>query len=306
MTVAQPGTIVGVDIGGTKTQIGHFRGERIETLLRAATPRDPDAAARLIGNAIAEANLPAPLGGVGVGCPGPLSQADGVVLAPPNLPEWRDFPLAARLSERLGVPVRLENDANAGALGEALHGSGRGCRGLFYMTISTGLGTGTVVDGRIWQGHRGLAGDIWCFRPGAFQGEPDLPNLNDTASGTGLVKRALERMARGEETGLPREGLTAEAVVAAMEAGDPVAVRVVERARDVLAAALAFVVELLAPDVVTLAGGLCRDPAWMVEPVRERFRRLIDVEGLADVPIRRAALWDEAVLYGAVELFREA
>jgi glucokinase len=299
------GLIVGVDIGGTKTQVAYPAGGGLVTCSRFPTPREPRSSMEEIVRAIRSAPLPAPLAGVGVGCPGPLDQEAGTVHSPPNLPLWDDFPITRSLEDRLGVEVLLENDANAGALGEATHGSGRGSRTLFYVTVSTGIGAGVVIDRRIHRGANGLAGEVWAFVPASFGGMDGSPNVTETASGAGMVRRVRELVEKGEKTSLAGGELDAGRVIAAMLEGDPVAVRVVERAHICLAGVVAFAIHLLAPDLVVLAGGLSRDESWFVEPVRERVRRMTAVRRLAETPIRRADLWEDAVLYGAVELFAE-
>ena len=162
----------------------------------------------MIAEAIRKARLPGEPAGVGIGCPGPLDQEQGVVLRPPRLPKWDDFPIVTALQRRLDVPVSLENDANAGALGEALHGSGRGRRRVFYVTISTGVGTGIVIDGRIYRGRRGLAGEIWAFDPACFCGGKGLWNLNDLGSGEGLVRQVRHALEQGARSMISARAVT--------------------------------------------------------------------------------------------------
>ena len=101
-----------------------------------------------------------PIVGLGVGAPGPLDPIAGISIGPPTLAGWHDVPLAALLRRRLGLPVRLENDANAAALGEWRFGAGRGTRSMVFVTVSTGIGGGVIVDGRLLHGRRGLAAEI--------------------------------------------------------------------------------------------------------------------------------------------------
>jgi glucokinase len=298
--MADEGTNVGVDIGASKTELGFLDGGRLRRFFRAPTPQEPGEAVAMIVEAIRGAPLPAAPRAVGIGCPGPLDQDRGIVLAPPNLPQWDELPLAARISDALRVPAALENDANAGALGEAVFGSGKGFRRVFYMTVSTGLGSGIVIDGRIYRGAMGLAGEIWSFEPGAFAGGGG-DNLLDIASGNGLIKQVRRRVAAGEATTLGEEA-TPATVFAAAAAGDALAAEVVEQARDALAGAVGFVLCLLSPDIVVLGGGLCTEPDQLVAPVAAKVRQQMGIAALAEVPIRRAALWRDAVLYGAIRL----
>jgi pyruvate formate lyase activating enzyme len=298
--------VAALDIGGTKTKLALYRDaappdpeDSLEVVLHEPTPQDPEKFLRLVEEAFRAIG---PVDGVGIGCPGPLDQRAGEVLSPPALPFWDRFPITSALAERLGVPVVLENDGNAGALGEAVFGSARGFDRVFYMTISTGIGTGIVIDRRVYQGARGLAGEIWAFDPEIFHGRGgDI--INDIASGSGLVKQAQRHGI--EAAGAGARLADARQVMAAAAAGDAKAAEIVEGARDALAAALAFVICLLDPDVIVLGGGMCRRPEEFVEPVAVRVRERVRIERLREVPVRRAALWDDAVLYGAVALISQ-
>src|SRR5438105_10358744 len=162
--------VIGVDIGGTKVAAGLVdpSGEILcqarnpmacsdgaATGLAAVTKAIESASAQSVKAAGAQ-NL---IRGIGICSPGPLDPARGVVINPPNLPCWRNFPLAAEVASIYRVPVRVDNDANAAALAEALWGAGRGYRNVFYTTIGTGIGTGIVLDGRIYHGRTGAAAE---------------------------------------------------------------------------------------------------------------------------------------------------
>ena len=296
---------VTVDIGGTKTVVAVHRDGTADALDRFPTPDDPRDAVRAIVASVERAGLRDAAGAVGIGAPGPLDSRSGRMLAPPNLPGWKDFPLAEMITDALGIPVRLENDANLGALGEAVHGSGRGLGSMFYLTISTGIGSGLVIGGRIHGGLAGLAGEAWAMRPGLFRGRTDGPTVMDLASGPGLVRRARERMRAGRETILDAGALDAPALVAAATDGDGLALDVLEEGRDAAAGLLAAVIQTIAPEAVVLGGGLCTDPAWYVDPIRDRIRSWVDIPGLRDTPVYRARLWDNAVLYGAASLVED-
>jgi glucokinase len=171
------------------------------------------------------------------------------------------------------------------------------------MTISSGIGCGIVIDGRIHRGRHGLAGEVWAFYPGSFTGI-ETPNVNDIASGTGMVMQAKKRMARGEQTALPADGLDMRHILRAAAGGDPLAKAVMEDSQRALAATISAALHVLAPDVVVVGGGLAAQECGFVEPIRERVADMIGLSALAETPIRRAELWDCAVLYGAIELGR--
>lgn len=285
--------VLAIDVGGTKTHIAYKHEGSMRTVLNTGTPQSPERWVDMVVDAVEGSSLA--IDGVGVGCPGPLDQNTGSVLSPPALPLWDNFSLTDQLSAKLGVPVALENDGNAGALGEAAYGSGRGFRRVFYMAIGTGIGTGIVIDERIYSGSHGLAGEIWAFDPGSFRGE-ETHIINDVASGLGLAKQNTNA---GHA---PREAV---AILDAAASGEPDAMALVEQAHATLAAALCFVVYLLDPDLIVLGGGMCTHPERIVDPVTKRVRGRLAIERLRDVPIRRATLWDEAVLYGATALMEQ-
>ena len=233
-----------------------------------------------------------------------MDPVSGEILAPPNLPGWRNFPLTGRLQDELNLPVRLENDANVGALGEAVYGTGAGYQSIFYLTISTGIGSGLVIDGRIFGGHRGIAGEVYAVEPGHFYGRNGDENLNELASGPGLVRCARRRLANGEKSSLTAlaDDFDTPELLAAAEAGDTVARATLEAGRDAIAGLLTTVLFTIAPESIVLAGGLCTESRWFVDPVRERVKAWMSIPELAQVPIERAKLWDRAVLYGAAQL----
>ena len=165
------------------------------------------------------------------------------------------------------------------------------------MTISTGIGTGFVIDGKVYRGAHGQAGEIWSFDPGLFGGQcGDI--INDVASGSGLVKQALAKPQIAELQ-------DAYEILCAAENGNQHAVVLAEQARNTIAATLLFVIHLLDPDLIVLGGGMCAEPERMVNPVIERVRDKLCVRSIEEIPIRRAELWDDAILYGAVELIRQ-
>ena len=297
---------VAVDIGATKTVVAAFRDGRMDEMDRFPTADTPEAEVDLIVSAIRGSKLASGVSAVGLGAPGPLDPVSGVILAPPNLPGWRNFPLTERLQGILRVPVSLENDANVGALGEAVYGTGVGYGSIYYLTISTGIGAGLVIDGKIFGGHRGIAGEVFAVEPGHFYGRSGEENLNELASGPGLVRCARRRLAGGEESSLKAldAGFDTPELLAAADAGDRVASGTLEAGRNAIAGLLMTVLFAVAPDSIVLAGGLCTESRWFVDPVREKVKQWMPIPELAEIPIERAKLWDQAVLYGAAQLVR--
>jgi predicted NBD/HSP70 family sugar kinase len=138
---------IGIDIGGTKTKIGYLDDKQaIQVIGQISTSQDPNVAVKSIIGLIREAKLPGSIEKIGLACPGPLNQKSGLVLSPPNLQKWKRFPIVELLKKEFNVPVVLDNDANAGALGESVYGSAKDFNTVLYLTISTGIGVGIVIN----------------------------------------------------------------------------------------------------------------------------------------------------------------
>lgn len=264
-------------------------------------------------------HMAAPLGldevmGVGVAAPGPIDPFTGVIYNPPNLPGWEEVPLKSILEAELGTPVFVGNDANLAALGEHEFGAGRGLNHMVYLTVSTGIGGGIIVDGRLLLGARGLAGEA-----GHMTIDPDGPPcgcgnvgcLEVLASGTAIGRIARERLARGEHStmlehaGGRLEAVTAETVEAAALAGDAVAKAVMKTAASYLGIGVSNLVNLFNPEAVVLGGGVARAGELLFEPVRREVEHRVMPklrEGLRIVP---ASLGDDVGLLGAVALVLE-
>src|ERR1700691_1652102 len=207
--VSGDGHVIGVDIGGTKVAAGLVNGAG-EIAHQTRTPMVAnDAAAGLAAviasidtvraAAKADSKLDVPISGIGMCAPGPLDPRTGVVINPPNLPGWRNFPLAAEISKIYQLPVRLDNDGNAAALAEALWGAGRGYRNVFCTTIGTGIGTGIVFDGRIYHGRTGAAaegGHTTIDYRGPRCGCGKMGCIEALASAPAIARRAAEKLAK--------------------------------------------------------------------------------------------------------------
>jgi len=300
--------VVAVDIGATKTVVAVFVDGEMREIARFPTADDPARAVEEIADCIAGPALDAAPetdgAPVGIGSPGPLNPFDGVILAPPNMPRWIDVPLREQLEKKLRRTVRVENDANVGALGEAIYGSGEGFTSIFYVTISTGIGSGLVIDGRIHGGHRGIAGEVEAVEPAHFYGRPDGLTLNEISAGPGLVRSAKRRLAEGGQSVLSKYNgdFNTHELFAAVDEGDQIAIEILEAGRNGIAGLLTTALFTIAPDAIVLAGGLCTDSRWYVDPVRDKVKAWMKIPELAEVPIERAKLWDRAVLYGAAQL----
>jgi glucokinase len=301
------GTVIGVDIGGTKVAVG-LVDQNGKILSQVRKPMlangQPDAALEAVTAAID--SLSAQFGndlswrarGIGMCAPGPLDPATGIVINPPNLPCWRNFPLVSRVTEKYRVPVKLDNDANAAALAEARWGAARGYRYVFYVTVGTGIGTGIVLDGRIYHGRTGAAGEgghvsidyrgpqCPCGKRGCIEVLAAGPAIGARAraklSASPSLHSTILDLADGKI-----DQVSSELVGQAHLTGDPLAREILQETIELLCVWLGNIVDLLDPDVIVMGGGVAamlrpffddiknRLPSWCVNPRASEIPLLI-------------------------------
>jgi glucokinase len=260
---------VGVDVGGTKVAAGLVNGEgeisaqvRVAMVADSSPQRGLDSVLSAISHVIPHGAEG--IAGIGICAPGPLDPKTGVILNPPNLPCWRNFPLAAAVRKKYSVPVKVDNDANAAALAEARWGAARGYRNVFYATIGTGIGTGIVFDGKIYHGRTGSAGEgghvsIDHRGPICNCGKPGCIEI--FASGTAIANRARREIATGTKSSMVEmvhgdaENISGLIVGKAADLGDGLAKKIVTEAVEMLALWLSNIVDLFDPDVIVIGGG---------------------------------------------------
>ncbi|RAZ92566.1 ROK family protein [Mesorhizobium hawassense] len=302
------------DLGGTE-----LRGALVE--------RGGDVIARVSEQTMAEAGSEAVIGriialagkllgdhpqakviGIGACAPGPLDPKAGIVIGPPTLSGWHNVPMIDILSRQFGLPVRLENDANAAALGEWRYGAGRGSESLVFVTVSTGIGGGVIADGHIYHGRRGLAAEIghmtitgegdrcFCGNVGCFEA---------VASGTALGRRATQLTAPGDGSALRRLSgngdVSARHVVEAARAGDAAARDLVDAEARWLGIGFTNLLHLYSPEVIVMGGGLSNGFDLLAPGIRATIDERA-MQAYRDVPIVPAELGDRAGLVGAASL----
>jgi len=305
----------GVDVGGTKllavaaTEKGEIVAQRRE---RTAAGADAvlSAIAAVVGDLVA---AEPDIGAVGVGLPGLVDLA-GVVHYAPNLPGFVGVAARERLAALCPVPVVVDNDANVAALGEVLHGAGRGHREVLVVTLGTGIGGGLVIDGEIHRGSRGFAGEI-----GHFTVDPGGPvcacggrgHWETVASGNALGRRAREWAARGDApTVLARAGGVLEAVTGhevrlSAEAGQADGRAILAEHARAVAVGLGGLVNILDPEVVVISGGLIELGDLLLDPLRAALTDHVEAADLRPVPpVLAAALGEHAGAVGAAALAR--
>jgi glucokinase len=253
------------------------------------------------------------LRGIGICAPGPLDPTTGVIINPPNVPCWRDFPLAEKVSENYEVPVRVDNDANAAALAETRWGAGAGYRNLFYATIGTGIGTGIVFDGHIHHGRTGAAGEgghmsIDYRGPRCNCGK--LGCIEVLASGPAIARRARAKLAAEPARGSALVGLakgaietvTSEMVGQAYVAGDSMANEILLETIDLLSLWLGNIVDLLEPDAIIIGGGVASMLSPLFETIRKRLPNYCINSRCREIPLLKARYGADAGVAGGAAL----
>ncbi len=300
---AVTGPVLAIDIGGTKLAAALLDADgRVLTDRRTPTRADTASAEEIYASLTQLADDVAggrPITGVGVGCGGPMEWPAGRV-SPLNIPAWLGFPLRERLAEHFpGLPVRLHNDAVCVAAGEHWRGAGRGSRNLLGMVISTGVGGGLVLDGRLVDGESGNAGHI-----GHVVVEPDGPSC--VCGGQGCLEAvargpAVVRWARDHGWAGP-PGASGPELVTDATAGDPVAIAALHRAGRAAGIAIASATALCDLEVVSIGGGLSAAGDLLMAPLLDAVRRYARLPFARGVRVVSAELGQSAGLVGAAAL----
>ena len=307
---------VGVDIGGTKVAAGlvNANGE-INSPVRVPmiTSRSAQQGLGSVLNAI-ERVLPknhSGIGGIGICSAGPLDPNTGVILNPPNLPCWTNFPLAESVQKLYSLPVKVDNDANGAALAEARWGAARGYANVFYATLGTGIGTGIVSNGKIYHGRTGAAGEgghmsVDYRGPICLCGKPGC--IEVYASGNAIAKRARERVAVGTASSLLElaggnvAALTGETVARALSAGDIVAREIVAECAEILSVWLSNVIDFMDPEILVIGGGAAALYRPFFEDIRKRVPDLAINPRAHEVPIVFARYGADSGIAGGAAL----
>ncbi len=311
------GFIVGVDLGATHilVLVTDLSGEvvvRDESMFSVSA--GPEAGLQSIVESVRRCLRQAGAGmetvlGMGLGVPGPLDYAHGRVVSPPIMPGWHGVALRDRLEQALGIPVYVDNDANLAALGERWRGIGRGHANLAFIKVGTGIGCGLLLDGNLYRGEIGSAGEIGHVTIDE-NGPPckcgSYGCLESMAGGSAIALRAQQAVRAGQDTSLstiqPLEALTARDVALAARAGDTLAKQLFAEAGRHIGVALASLANLLNPGLIIVGGGVAQAGDILLKPVREtlRLRALPSVARTTQVV--QSTLGRDATAMGAVRL----
>lgn len=306
--------VVGIDIGGTKlaTVVADSAGHILSKVRKPTlAEKGPEYALGLLFDMVRETISLAGLeqtsiSAIGVSCGGPLDTKTGIVYSPPNLPGWDALPLKAKLESEFQVPVTIENDANASALAEYRFGGGRGYNAVLYMTMSTGIGGGIVLDGQIYHGANDSAGEVGhqiLLPDGPLCGCGKRGCLEALCSGPAIARRAqatIRKQPVNKKTSTAMLTLTdghiedvkSEHVLEAARAGDALALELVSETAYYMGWGIANLVNVLNPDIVLLGTIAIAAGDLLLDPIRKTVSKFAMTRPAAAVEIAPAQLGD--------------
>jgi glucokinase len=308
--------VLAVDLGGTKiiAAVILSTGEilcRKYSLTLADEGHRPviDRLSSVVAETMAQAGLKtSDIAGIGIAVAGILDIDRGVVTTSPNLPQWHNVPLRDIFADRLGIVTYLINDANAAALGEHRFGAGVGFENVIYLTVSTGIGGGIIIDGKLYSGADGCAGEVGHMTIEANGPQCHCGNfgcLEALASGWAVAKEAMMRINRGEKSSIIElvngdlRNISAETVAIAARQGDQLAAGVVAKAANYLGIGLANLVNIFNPQLIIIGGGLSKMGDMLLKPSRKVLKERAFRLPARTVHIVRARLGSNSGMIGA-------
>ena len=306
------GQIIAVDLGGTQLRAARY-DEALQLQARESmlTGAD-DGLEAVLGRIKRIISQVMPADGdcaqsIGISAPGPLNSNTGVIVSPPNLPGWLDVPLGAIIEAEFGLPVYIGNDANVAALAEASQGAAQGCRHVCYITVSTGIGSGIICDGRLVTGQAGLAAELGHIPIIVAEGQVSSVELE--AAGPAIARKASKAIRGGASTMMRQlvagdlTRLDAKIVGEAAAAGDVLAIDLLAQAGRYIGLGIVTALHLFNPQVVVIGGGVSKTGQLLFAPIRETVRaHVLDEAFTAGLRIEAAALGDDVALVGAAAL----
>jgi len=313
--------IMGIDIGGTKIQQALFteNAKRIDTLVfptqvRQGSERAINKIIENISFLLGKYRLkPINIASINVGAPGPVNSHTGVILQPPNLPTWRNVPLKKILEEKFNCEVNLDNDANVAALGELHFGAGKNCHSFVYITISTGVGGGIIINRKLHRGWNNIAGEV-----GHFTIDPSGPRcscgqigcLETFVSGPNLVKSLKEKLKYNQDevfekvVGKKSEDFSAKDILDAAGRGSRLANETLEVAIKYLALGISIINYIVNPEKFILGGGVMqheRAEELLIQPTVKRIKEICRFKNF-ESSVVKAKLGTDSVIWGTYVL----
>ncbi len=303
--------VVGVDLGGTKiyTALVDLEGKIIkEKVVETLAAEGEEAVLARIKNTIdyviegTDIDL---IKAIGIGSPGPLDAKKGIIVETPNLP-FKNFELVKNIKEKYQLPTYLDNDANAATLGEFMFGAGKGTENMIYMTVSTGIGGGAILNGKIYRGSTGNAlevGHTTIVKDGARCGCGNIGCAEAMASGTAIGKRAKEAVATNVETALKNyDNVTSKEVFIEAAKGDRVAKEILTNCLSYLGIAVSNVISSFDPEKVVIGGGVINGGDIVLESVKAEVSKRCMKTYVDFCSIEKAKLGGQAGVLGAAAL----
>ncbi len=305
--------VIGVDLGGTKisTAISTIEGNILANVVLPTKAEEGEVAVLgriiqsidevIVGSSTSIDEVEA----IGIGSPGPLDAKKGIIITTPNLP-FKDYNLVQPLKEKYNIPVYLDNDANAAAIGEYMFGAGKGKESIVYFTVSTGVGGGAVLDGKVYRGHTSNALEI-----GHTTVDPNGPRCNcgnlgcleAMSSGTAIAKKGKEAVSTNVETSLKKyDTITSYEVFKEAEAGDEVAKDIIDNALTYLGIGVANAIATFDPEMIIIGGGVSKAGDIVFDTVKKVVNKRCFKSMAESCEIVPAGLGSDAGVVGAVAL----
>jgi len=303
--------IIAIDIGGTHIRVAAYEPDSTKPISHTRTKtlaNTPGIFDRLV-QAVESIWQNGQVSAIGIASPGPLDPFTGTILDTPNIKEWVNFPVGPKLSERFGVPVYLDNDANLACLGEWQFGAGVGHSDLVYLTISTGVGGGAISSNKLVQGFHGMGAEL-----GHMLIDPNGPpcgcgqngHVESFSSGPSIARYVREQINAGKKSTLQADpNLSAAQIADAAREGDALAIYAFARAGEYLGIGVANYLAIFDPSILIFGGGVSQVGDLLFKPFEESLRRhVFHPHYMDNLIITKAALGDDAGLLGALALAR--
>ncbi|MBE6668550.1 MAG: ROK family protein [Ruminococcaceae bacterium] len=281
--------ILGFDIGGTKCAAvtAEYNGKDIKLLKKDVCATDHSINAHEMLERIillADGILDKTPDAIGISCGGPLDSGLGMIMSPPNLPGWDNIEIVRILEKHFGAPARLQNDANACALAEWKFGAGIGCKNMIFLTFGTGLGSGLILNERLYEGTNGNAGEIGHIRLASAGpiGYGKNGSFEGFCSGGGIAQlgytEAVKAITRGEhplyfQDGMSEKDITAKAIARAAEQGDPTALRVYRISGKYLGKGLSVLIDILNPEKIIIGSIFARSGQLLTDSMKKEIKK---------------------------------
>ena len=303
---------IGIDIGGTKCAVVIGDETHIEKKIRFDTT-DCEDTLRNIFKAVDQIGKG---DAIGISCGGPLDSQKGIIMSPPNLPDWDNIHITEMLSDRFGVPAYLCNDANACALAEWKYGAGKGTKNMVFLTFGTGLGAGIILDGKLYNGTNGMAGEIGHVRLSAHGpvGYGKSGSAEGFCSGNGIAQigrtLAMEKLQMGEllpycKNVSELDGINAKLLAEYADKDDETALKAYRTSGEMLGRTLALIVDILNPEAIVIGSVFARSEKLLRPYMEETLREESLAVALSVCSVLPAKLGDSIGDYAALSVAYE-